>query len=69
LPRRKGGPKHFREGDVVGAGADELGIDNVGRQMLEKLGWKPGMGLGTTNVGMLTPVEARVKKTKWGLGS
>lgn len=69
LPKRKGGPKHLREGEVVGADAEELGAENIGRQMLEKLGWLPGVGLGTTNVGMLQPVEARVKKTKWGLGS
>ncbi|ANB16006.1 Sqs1p [Sugiyamaella lignohabitans] len=63
-----GGIVHHKEGDVVGATADELGADNIGRQMLEKMGWKVGMGLGTRSVGIIEPIAAKVKKTKWGIG-
>jgi G-patch domain/R3H domain len=66
--RQSGGTKHHREGDVVGGEASEIGIDNVGRQLLEKMGWKAGMGLGTTTIGILEPISAIVKRTKWGLG-
>jgi hypothetical protein len=68
LPTRKGGSYHHKEGDIVGATAEELGQDNIGRVMLEKMGWKAGMGLGTTNVGIIEPVAAKVKRTKWGIG-
>lgn len=63
-----GGPKHHREGEIVGGNASEIGVENVGRQLLEKMGWKSGMSLGTTTVGILEPISAVVKRTKWGLG-
>jgi hypothetical protein len=57
-----------KEGDIVGHKATEIGTDNIGRVMLEKMGWKKGMGLGTTNVGIVEPIPAKVKNTKWGIG-
>jgi hypothetical protein len=59
----------YRDGEVVGASAPELGEDNKGRAMLEKMGWTKGMALGTLdNQGILQPVRHVVKRTKAGLG-
>jgi hypothetical protein len=67
------GPSHavtsYREGEVVGAAAPELGVDNRGRTMLEKMGWTLGTALGTTdNKGILQPVTHTMKRSKAGLG-
>ncbi|XDT31827.1 G-patch domain [Nakaseomyces glabratus] len=59
---------HVKEGEVVGENAPEIGQDNIGRRMLEKLGWSSGEGLGAHgNKGISIPVMARVKKSKSGL--
>lgn len=59
----------YMEGEVVGASAKELGQENKGRNMLEKMGWSMGMGLGSLdNKGILQPVAHVVKRTKAGLG-
>ena len=59
----------YRDGDVVGAAAPELGVDNRGRAMLEKMGWSTGTALGALdNKGILQPVEHIVKTSKAGLG-
>lgn len=69
---RKARGKHshtYREGDVVGQHAAELGAANKGRTMLEKMGWTKGMGLGSSeNKGITVPLMQVVKKTKAGLG-
>ncbi|KAK9472750.1 uncharacterized protein V1510DRAFT_416816 [Dipodascopsis tothii] len=58
-----------REGAVVGGEAPEIGSENKGRAMLEKMGWTSGSGLGVaSNRGMVTPILARVKTGKAGLG-
>ncbi len=59
----------YRDGDVVGGSAPELGADNRGRAMLEKMGWSQGTALGAANnKGILQPVSHVVKTTKAGLG-
>ena len=59
----------YQEGEVVGASAPELGQENKGRTMLEKMGWSSGMGLGSLdNKGILQPVAHVVKRSKAGLG-
>lgn len=67
---RRGGDKaSYREGEVVGASAPAIPSGNVGRMMLEKMGWMSGMALGTNgNQGILEPVSHVVKKSKAGLG-
>ena len=80
---RKGAPKRsqrggggfnsgavsYRDGDIVGGSAPELGTDNKGRAMLEKMGWSTGTALGAlNNKGILQPVSHVVKTTKAGLG-
>lgn len=59
----------YMDGDVVGASAPEIGVQNKGRAMLEKMGWSMGTALGAVNnKGILQPVEHVVKNTKAGLG-
>jgi hypothetical protein len=59
----------YRDGDVVGAAAPELGAENRGRAMLEKMGWAAGTGLGATeNKGILQPIAHVVKNSRAGLG-
>ena len=70
--RRNGGDTSgvsYRDGEVVGAAAPEIGIENRGRAMLEKMGWSKGTALGAlNNKGMLQPVIPTIKTTKAGLG-
>lgn len=65
------GPKnraYVKEGDVVGGEAPEIAQSNIGRQLLEKLGWVRGEGLGAQgNKGISVPLMATVKKSKTGL--
>ncbi|KAM9938814.1 hypothetical protein OXX80_001699 [Metschnikowia pulcherrima] len=65
------GPKSdavVREGDIVGGKAPEIGNNNIGRQLLEKLGWVKGEGLGAHgNKGISEPLTATVKRSKTGL--
>ncbi|KAL2135669.1 hypothetical protein VTI74DRAFT_7350 [Chaetomium olivicolor] len=69
----RGGGGHkaltLREGEVVGASVPELGAENKGRNMLEKMGWSKGMALGAgDNKGILEPVAQVMKRSKAGLG-
>ncbi|CCG20625.1 Sqs1 protein [Candida orthopsilosis Co 90-125] len=57
----------FKEGDVVGAEAPEIDQSNLGRIMLEKLGWSRGQGLGRGNSGINEPIVAKVKMSKTGI--
>ncbi|KAI1430940.1 hypothetical protein GGR50DRAFT_690106 [Xylaria sp. CBS 124048] len=59
----------LREGEIVGQHATEIGAENKGRAMLEKMGWSKGMSLGTIeNKGITVPLTHVMKKTKAGLG-
>ncbi|KAI1751139.1 hypothetical protein F4782DRAFT_507058 [Xylaria castorea] len=59
----------LREGDIVGQHASEIGVENKGRTMLEKMGWSKGMSLGTVETqGIIVPLTHVIKKTKAGLG-
>ncbi|TAQ84603.1 hypothetical protein B7494_g7078 [Chlorociboria aeruginascens] len=59
----------YRDGDIVGGSAPELGVENKGRAMLEKMGWSSGTALGAiNNKGILQPVSHIVRTTKAGLG-
>ncbi|KAJ5118522.1 hypothetical protein N7448_010229 [Penicillium atrosanguineum] len=64
-----GGAVSYMEGDVVGASAPEIGVENRGRAMLEKMGWSSGTALGASNnKGILQPVAQVVKNSRAGLG-
>lgn len=59
----------YANGEVVGAAAPEIGIENRGRAMLEKMGWSVGMGIGAVgNKGSIDSVKHVVKTNKAGLG-
>lgn len=59
----------YMDGDVVGASAPEIGAENKGRAMLEKMGWSTGTALGAVNnKGILQPVAHVVKNSRVGLG-
>ena len=59
----------YVDGDVVGASAPEIGTENRGRAMLEKMGWSRGTALGASNnKGILQPVAHVVKNSRAGLG-
>ncbi|KAM5352144.1 hypothetical protein ACJ41O_004867 [Fusarium nematophilum] len=73
LPPVRGGTSvaaaTYRDGEIVGGSAPELGVENRGRAMLEKMGWSSGTALGAThNKGILQPVTHAMKKSKAGLG-
>jgi hypothetical protein len=76
VPKRSGrgggfsnGAVSYRDGDIVGGSAPELGVENKGRAMLEKMGWSNGTALGAVNnKGILQPVSHVVKTNKAGLG-
>jgi hypothetical protein len=58
----------YKDGDVVGASAPELGPENKGRALMEKMGWSKGMALGAhDNKGILHPIAHTVKTNKAGL--
>lgn len=58
----------YREGEQVGAKAPELGPENKGHALLEKMGWTKGMALGAVdNKGILQPIAHTVKMGKAGL--
>jgi len=42
--------------------------DNRGRQMLVKMGWKTGDGLGATSQGMSEPIKPKINSDSKGLG-
>jgi hypothetical protein len=60
--------RQFQEGEEVGANADMIDAGNIGRQMLQKLGWSEGMTLGHTNSGIAVPISMKIKNTKYGVG-
>ncbi|KAF2466824.1 uncharacterized protein BDR25DRAFT_268351 [Lindgomyces ingoldianus] len=58
----------YKDGDTVGASAPELGPENKGRALLEKMGWRKGTALGALdNKGILQPIAHTVKTNKAGL--
>lgn len=60
----------YRDGEVVGAAAPEIGLENRGRTMLERMGWSTGTALGALNNsrGLVQPVAQVVKTSRSGLG-
>jgi len=68
IPKNRNALGRYKDGDIVGNGLPEIGTENRGRAMLEKMGWSTGMALGSHNKGILQPVPQVVKRTKAGLG-
>lgn len=72
---RKGNPakpaKSKSKSDKTSSAVSGRPLDesNTGHGLLVKMGWTPGQGLGTDNSGNVDPVEARVRRSKAGIGS
>jgi hypothetical protein len=70
--RDNGGPGKVmiktRDGEVVGQAAAKIGGDNVGHQLLSKMGWAEGDRIGKSG-GIADPLVAIMKNTKLGLGA
>ncbi|WVO17927.1 hypothetical protein L204_105625 [Cryptococcus depauperatus] len=47
----------------------EVGQENVGNQLLAKMGWKTGEGLGTSGEGRAEPVKVQQFESRAGLGA
>jgi len=47
----------------------KVGADNLGNKMLQKMGWKEGLGLGKANQGRTNIVEAERRNATAGLGT
>lgn len=59
----------YRDGEVVGASAPELGAENKGFALLQKMGWTSGQAIGALgNKGSIEVIKHVVKNTKAGLG-
>lgn len=58
----------LRNGEVVGADAKELGKENFGHRLMEKMGWQAGTALGKDGEGLLVPVAQVMRSGKAGLG-
>ncbi|XP_058614937.1 angiogenic factor with G patch and FHA domains 1 isoform X2 [Onychostoma macrolepis] len=59
----------FQRDDAPASVHVEIGDENKGRQMLEKMGWKRGEGLGKDGAGIKDPIQLHVRKAQSGLGS
>ncbi|KAG8747152.1 hypothetical protein FRC10_002201 [Ceratobasidium sp. 414] len=57
-----------RDGEVVGRTAAKIGVDNIGHQLLSKMGWSEGDRIGKSG-GIADPLVAVMKNTKLGLGA
>ncbi|XP_073440226.1 angiogenic factor with G patch and FHA domains 1 isoform X1 [Dendrobates tinctorius] len=69
--RRKvvGSEGTFQREDAPASVHVEINDSNKGRQMLEKMGWKKGEGLGKSGDGMKDPIHLQLHKKQAGLGA
>lgn len=69
--RRKvvGSEGTFQREDAPASVHIEINDSNKGRQMLEKMGWKKGDGLGKSGDGMRDPIHLQLHKKQAGLGA
>ncbi|XP_077143355.1 angiogenic factor with G patch and FHA domains 1 isoform X2 [Ranitomeya variabilis] len=69
--RRKvvGSEGTFQRDDAPASVHVEINDSNKGRQMLEKMGWKKGEGLGKSGDGMKDPIHLQLHKKQAGLGA
>ena len=53
----------------TGAAAPKLGEDNLCNRMLQKMGWKEGLGQGMSNQGGTDIINVQNRAAKFGLGT
>merc|ERR1719361_2516481 len=51
------------------ASAPKIGEDNLGNKMLQKMGWKDGLGLGKKNQGRTEIIQTQSRMAQSGLGT
>lgn len=56
-------------GGTEAASVPKIGEDNVGNRMLQKMGWKDGLGLGKKNQGRTEIITAQSRTAQSGLGT
>lgn len=67
--RKRHGSVSYEHSAIVAASAPEIGNDNKGRLMMEKMRWNSGEGMGLgENKGILLPIEQKIKFGRAGLG-
>lgn len=59
----------YKDGDIIGAGVDEIAATSKGRRMLEKMGYKPGVSLGRSGGGETQLAVVTMKIGRGGLGA
>ncbi|KAI4904197.1 hypothetical protein NFI96_024345 [Prochilodus magdalenae] len=59
----------FHRDDAPASVHVEINEENKGRQMLERMGWKSGEGLGKDSAGITEPIGLQVRPVQSGLGS
>ena len=50
----------MQEAESKGLPEKNIGSDNIGSKMLQRMGWKEGLGLGKTNQGRTDIVEVKM---------
>eukprot|EP00055_Hartaetosiga_balthica_P017964 m.125865 g.125865 ORF g.125865 m.125865 type:complete len:652 (-) comp9433_c6_seq3:251-2206(-) len=53
----------------VAENSSPIGNENPGHKMMQRMGWKPGVGLGKHRQGTTEPVSVEIRKRREGLGS
>jgi len=56
-------------GAAEAASMPKIGEENVGNRMLQKMGWKDGLGLGKKNQGRTEIITAQSRTAQSGLGT
>ena len=54
-PGDRGTSARMRDGETVGEGADKIGMENIGHQLLSRMGWAEGGKIGRTEGGLDAP--------------
>jgi RNA-binding protein 5/10 len=74
-PSRAGSKRKFAEGPAPPPPRAEPGLEpgkdekNVGNQLLKKMGWTEGTGLGAEKAGRVDPVQALLFADRAGIGA
>lgn len=54
-PSDRGSSARMRDGETVGEGASRIGMENIGHQLLSRMGWTEGDRIGKSDGGLDNP--------------